>query len=306
MADEMFRSAAEIGFVSRALPLHLGQMLTERGFHFIALPETEVRLETDELPHASWLTTSQAKDAEQTMAALGAGTWDWLVVDHYALDHRFETPLRAACQYVMVIDDLADRTHDCDVLLDQNFYHDQNQRYLGKVPPTCQLLLGPKFALLRSEFREMRKTIPVRSDSVRNILVFFGGVDSQNFTSLALQVLIDLNFTATVDVVIGQQHPHKEKIQQVCAKQNFTCHVQTHHIASLMAKADLAMGAGGTAVWERFCMGLPSVCIATADNQRQQLTDLQDAGLLIATTDRADSKDFLKQTIAKLMKNGSQ
>ena len=68
-----------------------------------------------------------------------------------------------------------------------------------------------------------------------------------------------------------------------------------------MAKADLAMGAGGTAVWERFCMGLPSVCIATADNQRQQLTDLQDAGLLIATTDRADSKDFLKQTIAKLM-----
>jgi UDP-2,4-diacetamido-2,4,6-trideoxy-beta-L-altropyranose hydrolase len=287
------------------LPQHLQNMLTDRGMRYLALPSPYTSMDADELPHARWLQTSQAHDADQTLAAMGEGTWDWLVVDHYALDHRFETPLRAACQYIMVIDDLADRTHDCDVLLDHNFYHDQNQRYLCKVPPTCQLLLGPKFALLRSEFREMRKTIPVRSDSVRNILVFFGGVDSQNFTSLALQVLIDLNFTATVDVVIGKQHPDKENIQQLCAEQNFTCHVQTHHIASLMAKADLAMGAGGTAVWERFCMGLPSVCIATADNQRQQLTDLQDAGLLIATTDRADSKDFLKQTIAKLMKNGS-
>ena len=301
LADEFLRANAQISFVARNLPQHLQNMLTDRGMRYLALPSPDTSMDADELPHARWLHTSQAHDADQTLAAMGEGTWDWLVVDHYALDHRFETPLRAACQYVMVIDDLADRTHDCDVLLDQNFYHDQNQRYLGKVPPTCQLLLGPKFALLRSEFREMRKTIPVRSDSVRNILVFFGGVDSQNFTSLALQILIDLNFTATVDVVIGQQHPHKEKIQQVCAKQNFTCHVQTHQIAALMAKADVAIGAGGTSVWERFCMGVPSVCIATADNQRQQLTDLQDAGLLLALTDVSNAKIFLTQTITKLI-----
>lgn len=300
LADEMRRSAAEICFVAKELPLYLQQMLFERGVKYLALPTSDVVDDIDDLPHSSWLQSSQAHDAAQTMTALETDTWDWLVVDHYALDHRFETPLRKVCKHVMAIDDLADRIHDCDVLLDQNFYHDPNQRYLGKVPAKCQLLLGPKFALLRDEFREIRPHAHIRTGEINRILVFFGGVDIHNLTSQALKVLIDLNLNAHVDVVMGQQHPHKENIQQLCAEQNFTCHVQTHHIAALMAKADLAIGAGGTAVWERFCMGLPSVCIATADNQKQQLTDLQDAGLLMATTDSTGSKSFLKQTIAKL------
>jgi len=301
LADEMRRSNADICFVARDLPRHLQQLLFERGMTYLALPTPDALHDTDELPHARWLPTSQAHDAEHTLAVLGKGSWDWLVVDHYALDHRFETPLRKVCKHIMAMDDLADRIHDCDVLLDQNFYLDPKQRYLGKVPPTCHLLLGPKFALLRDEFRDIRPHLQTRTGEIRNILVFFGGVDRHNLTRVALQVLIDLNLTASVDVVIGQQHPDKENIQQLCVKKNFTCHVQTHHIASLMAKADLAMGAGGTAVWERFCMGVPSVCIATADNQRQQLTDLQDASLLMALTDVSNAKIFLTQTITKLM-----
>lgn len=305
LADEMRRSNAVICFVARALPLHLQQMLTERGFKYLALPQPKATQDTDELPHAAWLTTSQAHDAEQTLAALGVGTWDWLLVDHYSLDHRFEKPLRAVCQHVMVIDDLADRVHDCDVLLDQNFYQDQAQRYLDKVPAHCRLMLGPSFALLRPEFKAMRDKMQVRSGKVNNILVFFGGVDADNLTGQVLEVLISMNLPVQVNVVIGQLHPQKEKIEKICFQHGYACHVQTGQMARLMAEADLAIGAGGTTVWERFCLGLPSVCIATADNQRQQLTDLQDAGLLIATTDSADSKDFLKQTIAKLMKTGS-
>jgi UDP-2,4-diacetamido-2,4,6-trideoxy-beta-L-altropyranose hydrolase len=267
LADELRRSHADIFFVSRALPLHLQQMLSEHGVQYVALPENELTQETDELPHAAWLTTSQAKDAEQTMAALGAGTWDWLVVDHYALDHRFEKPLRSVVQHVMVIDDLADRVHDCDVLLDQNFYLDQAQRYFDKVPSHCKLLLGPSFALLRPEFKAMRDKVQVRTGKVNNILVFFGGVDADNLTGQVLDALIKLNLGVNVNVVIGQQHPQKEMIRQLCEQHSYNCHVQTNQMASLMAEADLAIGAGGSSHWERCCLGLPSIAVATAANQ---------------------------------------
>ena len=121
LADEMRRSTADVCFVARELPLHLQEMLFERGVTYLTLPTPDAVHGADELPHSRWLPTSQAHDAEHTLAVLGKGSWDWLVVDHYALDHRFETPLRAVVQHVLVIDDLADRMHYCDVLLDQNF-----------------------------------------------------------------------------------------------------------------------------------------------------------------------------------------
>ena len=300
LADEMRRSGADICFVSRALPLHLQQMLSEHGAQYVALPENELTQETDELPHAAWLTTSQAKDAEQTMAALGAGTWDWLVVDHYALDHRFEKPLRALCQHVMVIDDLADRVHDCDVLLDQNFYQDQALRYLDKVPAHCRLLLGPSFALLRPEFKAMRDKVQVRTGKVNNILVFFGGVDADNLTGQVIDLIISLNLGVQVNVVIGQLHPQKEKLQELCDQHDYICHVQTSQMASLMAKADLAIGAGGSSVWERCSMGLPSVCMITAENQRQQLQDLQSAELVNASTSQENAITFLSSYLKDL------
>jgi len=275
-------------------------MLSARGFQHIALPQNEQTEETDELLHASWLTTSQPKDAEQTLAALGAGTWDWLVVDHYALDHRFEKLLRKVCKHVMVIDDLADRVHDCDVLLDQNFYPNQARRYLDKVPAHCRFLLGPSFALLRPEFKAMRDKVQVRTGKVNNILVLFGGVDADNLTGQVLDVLIKLNLGVEVNVVIGQQHPQKEMIRQLCDQHSYNCHVQTNQMASLMAEADLAIGAGGTAVWERCSMGLPSLCLVTAENQREQLQDLQSAGLVNAPTSQDDAMTFLSSYLKDL------
>jgi UDP-2,4-diacetamido-2,4,6-trideoxy-beta-L-altropyranose hydrolase len=265
-------------FVARNLPLYLQQMLAERGIQCIPLPETETTQETDDLPHAAWLKTTQAYDAEQTLAALGEGTWDWLVVDHYALDHRFEKPLRAVCQQVMVIDDLADRVHDCDVLLDQNFYQDKDQRYLSKVPVHCRMLLGPEFALLRPEFKVMRDKLKVRTGEVNNILVFFGGVDADNLTGQVIDLIISLNMGVQINVVIGQQHPQKEKIQQLCAQHSLVCHVQTKQMASLMAEADLAIGAGGSSHWERCCLGLPSIAVATAANQIPITNELSKLG----------------------------
>jgi len=300
LADELRLTGAHICFVARNLPLHLQQMLSERGASYLALPTLDAVQKTDELPHASWLQTSQAHDAEQTLAVLGPGKWNWLVVDHYALDHRFETPLRAIAQHVLAIDDLADREHDCDVLLDQNFYYNQQQRYLGKVPEYCRLLLGPSFALLRPEFKATRQHMQARTGGVHNLLVFFGGVDAGNHTGQVLDVLIDLDLDIQVNVVIGQQHPQKEKIKQQCAQHHMSCHIQTNQMATLMAQADLAIGAGGTSVWERCSLGLPSVCITTADNQAQQVHDLQLAGLVLGPTCQEDPYAFLTSFLQNL------
>ncbi len=303
LADELKKHGAEICFVARGMPAYLMQMLQERSFAFHALPEDISAEGIEELPHSKWLKTSQHQDAVQMLEKLGDSFFDWLIVDHYAIDQRWETPLRVVAKKIMVIDDLADRQHDCDILLDQNFYHDMQTRYLGKVPLHCQLLLGPAYALLREEFREMRKHVKPRTGEVNNVLVLFGGVDAEDLTSIALNALIAQDLNLHVDVVIGQQHPKIQEIEALCKSHNFVCHVQSKQIARLMAQADLAVGAGGSSIWERFCMGLPSICISTVDNQRQQLADLQLEGLIIGQEKNQQAIDFLNQALLVLKSN---
>jgi UDP-2,4-diacetamido-2,4,6-trideoxy-beta-L-altropyranose hydrolase len=305
LADELKRHGAEVCFIARGLPVHLKQMLQEKNFVFHALPENIITECIEELQHSRWLKTSQHQDAVQTLKLLVNCFFDWIIVDHYAIDHRWETQIRVAAKKILVIDDLADRLHDCDVLLDQNFYHDAQTRYFDKVPYHCQLLLGPAYALLREEFREMRKQVKPRTGEVHNVLVFFGGVDAENLTGITLKALISLNLNLHIAVVIGQQHPKTLEIKNLCKSHHFELHIQTNQIAYLMAQADLAIGAGGSSIWERFCLGLPSICISTADNQRQQLVDLKLDGLIIASEHYLNAIEFLDQTLLLIKSESS-
>jgi len=305
LAEALMKFDTEICFVSRELPAYLIQMLQEKSFKFYGLPAVS-KEDIDELPHSQWLKTSQHQDAIQTMQELGTGTLDWLIVDHYALDHRWEKSLRDVANKIMVIDDLANRQHDCDVLLDQNFYQDMDTRYVDKVPKHCHLLLGPSYALLREEFRKLRQHAKPRVGNIKNLLVFFGGVDAQNYTGLSLAAIAALNLNVKVDVVIGRQHPNLNEIENLSNKHQYACHVQTNQIAALMAKADLAVGAGGTAMWERCCMGLPSICISTANNQDQQVTDLMNKGLIISLQKNQNVSDLIKHTLVKLKGDASR
>lgn len=268
LADELTQRGAQIRFVSRHLPDYLASLLAAKGYELARLDSAESHAVFDELTHAHWLGCSQGEDAKDAIKALSDRVWDWLIVDHYALDSRWESRLRQTALKILAIDDIADRPHDCDVLLDQNFYADMDTRYAGKVPDHCRLLLGPRYALLREEFRQFREQVEPRKGSVQRILVFFGGVDADNYTSLAIQSLTDIGATdMQVDVVIGAQHPCREAIEAACLRDHFTCHVQTNRMAELMAAADLSIGAGGSATWERCCLGLPALVLSLADNQ---------------------------------------
>lgn len=306
LANELRRRGAQTCFVSRHMLEHFQGMLAQHGHEFLQLPPAVDQRIVDELAHAAWLGTSQAVDAQASLAALANRSLDWLIVDHYALDLRWESVLRRVARKILVIDDLADRQHDCDMLLDQNFYRDMLGRYAGKVPAYCQLLLGPRFALLRDEFRELHEKARPRQGTVERLLVFFGGVDAENYTGLALRALAEaVAGDIQVEVVLGAQHPFREEIESTCAQYGYFCHVQTTRMAELMAVADLAIGAGGTATWERCCLGLPSIAISTADNQRRQLADAATVGLVYSPEVMNDVQAVLARHLNVLMENAA-
>jgi UDP-2,4-diacetamido-2,4,6-trideoxy-beta-L-altropyranose hydrolase len=270
LAVALKQHGAHVHFVCRHLPEHLANQLSDAGISWTVLPAMEGPL--DELPHSAWLGCSQGQDAEATLVALSGAKWDALVVDHYALDHRWHGCVRQSIACLMVIDDLADRVHACDLLLDQNLQGDEGARYQGRVPDSCRQLLGPNHALLRPEFARLRAGVKLRTGDVRRILVFFGGMDAGNDTLPTVQALAQMPLEGKhVDVVIGAQHPARPAVEHACKQAGFTCHVQTPHMAELTAEADFAICAGGIALWERCCLGLPTLTVATAANQLEQV-----------------------------------
>ncbi len=279
LADVLKNRGAKVRFVCRHLPDHLRDMLIRKGHQVVMLNSERNDMSVDDLAHAHWLGVSQIQDARDASKALSDQTWDWLVVDHYALDARWEIALRNNVQKILVIDDIADRRHDCDVLLDQNLYADMDTRYVGKVPASCQLLLGPRFALLRDEFRRTREKISPRNAPIKRVLVFFGGVDHDDYTSRAIGAIARVRSNNMhVDVVIGAQHPRRAQVEAACALHEFECHVQTNRMADLMLAADLAIGAGGSTTWERCCLGLPTIVFAVAENQEPASKALAERG----------------------------
>jgi RimJ/RimL family protein N-acetyltransferase len=177
-------------------------------------------------------------------------------------------------------------------------------RYDGKVPATCRRLLGPRYALVREDFRRLRGRVTPRTGSVQRILLFFGGGDAENVTDLAIRALANCGLKGVqVDVVIGAQHAHREHIEVMCRDQGFSCHVETTRMAELMSASDLAIGAGGTATWERCCMGVPALAFAVADNQQRVVEDAALEGLLYAPTTAPITVSSIERHVNALLDN---
>lgn len=255
LADELHRAGAQIEFVCRDLPGNLNSLIDEHRFL---------------LHHLSEKRSDQAVDATATQEILKtADPLDWVIVDHYDLDHTWHTLMRSHTKQIMVIDDLADRHHDCDLLLDQNLYFRREYRYLQLIPDSCRTLLGPTYALLRPEFAEIRRRLRRRDGSINRVLISMGGADSNNVTVKALTALKLINRTdIAVDVVAGAANPHIEDIEKRCRPiHRCNLHHPARNMADLMAKADLAITASGSTTWERCCLGLPALFMATSDNE---------------------------------------
>jgi len=281
LARELYRRGTAITFLCRRQPGDLIRLLGQE-FPVLALPELPLAanagLQGRDL-YGAWLGCSQEQDAADCLRALNQAdihSASWLVVDHYGLDASWEDQLLAglagdAAPRLLVIDDLADRPHQADLLLDQNFFGDATEtRYAGLVPDHCRQLLGPHYALLGPDYAQLHPLVPPRTE-LRRVLVFFGGVDSSNLTGRALKALMDPALAdLAVDVVLGLQSPHRQAVEELVARRPYTTlHGPLPSLAGLIARADLAIGGGGATTWERCCLGLPTILVVCALNQEE-------------------------------------
>jgi UDP-2,4-diacetamido-2,4,6-trideoxy-beta-L-altropyranose hydrolase len=206
---------------------------------------------------------------------------DLLIVDKYAIDIQWEKAIKRCVKKIMVIDDLANRRHDCDILLDQNFYLKQN-RYKGLLPKKCRQLIGLDYLLLRKEFIEAHRNLSRTRKEIRKILVFFGASDISNITGKTLAAIKELkDKNLYVDVVTGAGNRHREELLKTISEMPGTnLHIQIENMAMLMASADLFIGAGGSVTWERCFLNLPGIVVTLADNQVQAAKDQEKKGII--------------------------
>ncbi len=296
LANDLRERGDNVFFVSREFDGNAYQQIRFEGFELIPL---------NNVSNFTW--SEDIEDME--VIASEHQKIDWLIVDHYLLDVEWESKIRNFVGKIMAIDDLADRKHDCDILLDQNYYENQKTRYNELVSPKCIKLLGPAYALLRKEFYLVKEKLKDRTGKINHILVFFGSSDPTNQTEIVLTELSELNnINIKIDVVVGESNPNKNNIRNLCLEMNnVVYHQQVSNISKLMNDADLAFGAGGATTWERCYLGLPSITVAFAENQRQTTEDLAESGAIryLGYIDEL-SKDDYKNAFLELFNNPQQ
>ena len=313
LADGLKQQGHHISFICRQHDGHLADLIGQKGFAVQLLAKSKTADFIKQHAHSEWLGASESDDFAECKPILQALKPDWLIIDHYAIGKNWEQQAKRLLPNlkILAIDDLADRTHDCEILLDQNFGR-KNEDYQPLVPSDCQRLLGTRYTLLRDEFASWRAMSLSRRKSVQqpnNILVNLGGVDNDNVTLKILQSLNTFVQQSTqafnVTVVMGKTAPHIVRIQDFAKQANFPCHVivNANNMAELMANADLAIGAAGSTTWERCCLGLPMVLIVLADNQQVIAKALADKNVVKVVTDMAALDEQLPRLLSEIADN---
>lgn len=279
LAKQLKQIGAKITFICRNFDGNNISYIKSQGFNVYTLSEVKTQ------NHFKWVEENWLQDAEETRTIINkiGQDIDLLIVDHYSLDQKWEKALRASVKHIMLIDDLANRVHDCDIILDQNFYFNMYQRYEGLVSKSCIQLLGPSYALLREEFLSIDPRKIRRNGKVKNVLVFFGGTDPTGETLKTVKAIQKFNYPLIhFDIVVGATNPRKYEIKKICEEiENVDYYCQVDNMAELMVKADLAIGAGGSTTWERCYLKLPTITIIIAENQLEISQSLASKGAII-------------------------
>ena len=302
LAEALRNNNIDITFISREHDGNLFKFIEDKGFKLKKLKKYTKKFTVNNV-YDEWLGLPWEIDAEETKTFLCEGeSWDWLIVDHYALNDNWEKVQRGCTKRILVIDDLADRKHDCDVLIDQTFGRIKED-YKKLVSKETDLLLGANYALLRNEFYNLRSdALKRRSDfsEVHRILVSLGGTDPDNVTEIILKGLNEsqLDNNVEIDVLLGSNSPHQGSVRKYMNKMSLhaSLSIDADDMAQRMLNADLAIGAGGSTAWERCCLGLPSLVTINAGNQNNIVNELHSHGVII---NLGEYKQLTSETIAR-------
>ena len=301
LAQRFKEKKYNISFIVRPHLNNISHILTKNGFNVFYLKNKKYYWKEDAI---------QTKNIIKNIDNI-----DWLVMDNYGLDVRWEKFVRSNVKKLMVIDDMTLRTHECDLLLDQNYYKNPNKLYSKFISKKSKILIGPKFALIRNNFYEKRKKLKLRNGKINRILISFGGSDNTYEILKVVNAITELdNKKINVDLLLPNPNKNYLKIQKLLSNfKNITMHYQNLDVAGLMINADLAVGAGGSSNWERCCLGLPSIVSISGKNQLQLTKELEEKGCIVnlGMSKKISSKNYTdiiknldKFTLNKMSKNG--
>jgi UDP-2,4-diacetamido-2,4,6-trideoxy-beta-L-altropyranose hydrolase len=293
LANELARRGADCSFVCKAHAGHLANMIEAALFNVTLLPvETELPLSSAS-DYKSWLGGSQDDDARKSLRHFSEKKANWVVVDHYALDREWETVVTRPHQDIFVIDDLANRPHVCAALLDQSL-GSHIRDYAHFVPPECRTYFGPEFALLRPEFAQHREASAARRQcpELRKLTISLGGVDPENITAKILRGLKNhpLVQNLEIEVIMGATAPWLNEINKIALEwpRPIEVAVNVTDMAERLSKTDLVIGAAGTSTWERACLGVPTILVILADNQRNIAHQMLSRSAVIAAIEHVN------------------
>ncbi|WP_412051299.1 UDP-2,4-diacetamido-2,4,6-trideoxy-beta-L-altropyranose hydrolase [Hoeflea sp. Naph1] len=207
-------------------------------------------------------------------------TKTWVVVDNYKLSSCWESQVKRIFSRIVAIDDVADRTHNVDLLIDQNLVESENSRYDNLIPFYSETLIGPKYAMIDSEYKFERCKLTRNSKIINNIIIYFG-LSDKKMTLMAVESLCVLPNEFSALIVIDDHNVQIESINRiVSADKRFRVSGQLPRLTHIMAESDLFVGACGTTSWERLCLGLRAVVVTLADNQEALARTLDKNGFI--------------------------
>lgn len=293
-------------FVCREIPPPLADRIRSDG-HDVQLLIPAESQNTEKFgvhPYAHWLKAAWQEDATETIEIAEETEAAWIVVDHYGLDADWERMVANGARQVAVLDDLADRQHDAALLADPSLTPDPHSRYRTLMPKGAAMLLGPRYAALRAEFANVVARPTATADEPLTFLIAFGGVDAAGLTRVAMDALASIARPGDhAHVVVGAAHGGQAAIGARCAELGWTCHINSSRMASLMAASDIAIGAGGSMVWERMAIGVPSIAVIVADNQQDQVDQAAERRLLTKMRQADASIETLALRIEEFRQN---
>lgn len=307
-------------FITRSFHGNRSDLIELNGFKNIKLNPKPIINDDSKNPYSKWLGASQKDDAAETLKYINSLSIDILIIDHYAINREYEEILFPFLKKIVVIDDLCNRRHLCNFLIDQTPGR-QAIEYDRLVPKECIKLCGEKFLILRDEFINKEIDLSPSKYLLRKFLINFGGTDEHNYTQLALSHLNKIFFDEEIEcnIILSSSCLNLSKIQNYSKLLNFKCnfHIDTDKVAELIRFSDIGIGAGGISALERCALGLPSLLYLVADNQKSIINSLVRKNSAIEIKDKSffafksgwqlisnKSNYFkLKKACSKLVKN---
>lgn len=276
----------DIYFVSREHQGNCSQLVVDRGYKLLALPKPTIPVKSTD-GYESWLGESVVDDAKQTQEAIKPiGLVDMLIVDHYGISKLWESTFRGRVDEIFVIDDLANRQHDCDWLLDHNYYDGADKRYKELVPTECRLLCGPPHALVSNDVVLAAKQRKERANKLEkkvqlSCVVFMGGGDPDNYSKTVVDLIAELGKAHRIVLVVGNSNKNVESyIADYQNNPNIEVLVSPPDYITLLGSADYTVCAGGVSVLERLIIGVPSLIFKIADNQSEICENLENVSFI--------------------------